>query len=350
MGDWSEACVGMEASIADAIAAIDASSTGIALVVDGDGRLVGVVTDGDVRRGLLTGRELNERLDTILNTAPRTARQDASRGVLLGVMRAHGIHQLPLVDDADRVVGLTTIDALVGAEARPNTVVIMAGGEGRRLRPLTDDTPKPLLPVGGQPMLNWVISTLAGHGYRHIFVSVNFQAEKIRTYVGDGSRWGVDVRYLDETEPLGTAGSLALLPKPQDHPLLVVNADVLTDVDLGALVDFHSAAEAFITIAVRDHDTTVPFGVLEVDPKGTVLALEEKPVLAHTISAGIYVLSPQAIELVPGGVRTDMTDVLQTAIAARQPVRAVNVSDSWIDIGRHEQLAEARDRFPVRDA
>jgi dTDP-glucose pyrophosphorylase len=344
MKKWQDTRLLASGSLADALATIERSGLGICMVVDDGEKLLGIATDGDIRRAMLAGSALDAPITTAMNAAPRAAHADTSRVELLGMMRASGVHHLPIVRDG-ALTGLVTIDELIGATHRPNWVVVMAGGEGKRLRPLTDDLPKPLITVGGHPILHWTVSSLAAQGFVEIFVSVNYRAEMIREYLGDGARWGVTIRYLEETEPLGTAGSLSLLPSHPSDPILVMNGDILTDVDFTALLDHHRAETADVSVAVRDHVTPIPFGVIEVGDENKVVGIREKPEISHLISAGIYAMSPSAIHLIPSRTRVDMTDLLHSALQAGLVVSPCRLDEDWIDVGRHEELEAARARF-----
>jgi len=251
-----------------------------------------------------------------------------------------GLHHLPVIDERGRLVELAVEDILARSDSVGVPALIMAGGEGRRLRPLTTDVPKPLLHVGEKPMLEIVIDQCATVGIQTIYISVNYRAEQIKQRIGDGSRWGIVVEYLEEESPLGTGGALGLLPKPSDRPLLVINGDVLTRVDFSHLLDFHSNHQAVATVCTRVQETQIPFGVVESNG-ASFLDICEKPTLRHMVSAGVYVISPQIVTLVERNIRVDMPDVIRMA-TSHGPVMVFPIHEYWSDVGSHEALRQAK--------
>lgn len=345
--------------------AIDRGVRGIALVVNPAGALIGTITDGDIRRAMLDGVELDAPVRVLLERKrgaayerPVTAGSRASRAELLELMRERRVRQVPLVDDAGCPVALVTLDELVtggsvpfpasagaglslGGGGGPLTAVVMAGGKGVRLGPLTASTPKPMLHVGGKPLLEHTIERLAEAGVGSVAISTNYLAEQIREHFGDGARFGVPIRYLDETEPLGTAGSLSLLEPRPSGPVLVLNGDILTSVDFTALRGFHAENRAVMTVAVRRHLIAVPYGVTECD--GAVIrSLVEKPTYSVLVNAGIYVLEPGLLGLIPRGQRFDMTEVIEAARRDGGRVCAFPIREYWLDIGRPDDFAQAQ--------
>lgn len=326
---------------------IDRGAVEIALVVGEDGTLLGTVTDGDVRRALLAGAGLEEPVGPHMTTDPITVRQDSDRAHVIDLMQARLISQVPVVDHDGRVVGLHLLRAMLGAQPRPNWAVIMAGGLGTRLRPLTETIPKPMVPVAGRPLLERIILHLVGHGIHEIVLSVNYLAEMIEDHFRDGSELGCRIRYVheDPEHPLGTAGSLALVREldggPHD-PVLVMNGDIVSHFALHDLLAAHERTEAVVTIAAVEHSYRVPFGVLDVDEADQVNALVEKPLGQWLVNAGVYVLEPALLAQVPGGQRVDMTTVLADAIARGERVSAWQAGEDWLDVGRHDDLRQAR--------
>ncbi len=341
MKDVEKVLIGPEATIRDAVARIDAGAVQVAIVVDAGRRLLGLVTDGDVRRGLLAGRGLDEPVTRIMNARPCTLPAGVSRDEVLRVMRARTIHQIPLVDDAGRLAGLRVLDELLGEPARDNRVVLLAGGRGRRLMPLTDTVPKPLLPVGDRPILQRLVESCRDHGFTRIALAVNYRADMVRAHFGDGARFGVSIEYLEEDEPRGTAGCLSLLRERPDAPFFVLNGDLLTTVHLGHLLDFHVQHGAAATMCVREHETVVQYGVVTFDGHRLV-RLEEKPRRREFVNAGIYVLDPSVVEMVPARGVYDMTDALGALCEAGREVAVFPIREYWLDIGRHPDLEQAR--------
>jgi len=329
-------------SIRDAVQAIDLGSAQIALVVAADKRLLGTVTDGDVRRALLRGQGLDTPVTDIMNRHFRCLPSGSSAAAALAMMRREAVHQLPVIDAQGRVVDLFILDELLKQPpAWPNTVVIMAGGRGQRLQPLTYDCPKPMLPVGGKPMLQIVLEQCSAAGFTTFYVAVNYLKQQIQDYFGDGSRWKVMIRYLEETQALGTAGALSLLPETPHHPLLVMNGDVLTRVDFTRLLRFHQEQQSAATLCVREYATQIPYGVVRMEDM-QVVELQEKPVLNHYVNAGIYVLNPELLELLPQPIHAyDMPQLLDAALTTGRRVTAFPIHEYWLDVGHREALEQA---------
>jgi dTDP-glucose pyrophosphorylase len=344
MKSWRKAVVGMQATVGDAIAAIESGSIQVALLVDGSNRLLGVVTDGDVRRGLLRGIALSARATDVMNQKPVSAPATLSREERLHLMRQKFIKQLPLLDDSGQLVGVETFDELIDAPNYPNPVLIMAGGMGKRLGALTRDRPKPMLNVGGRPLLETIIRNVVQQGFRNILVSVNYKAEMIVDHFGDGSAMGAAIQYVHETERLGTAGALGLLPTQPDLPMVVTNGDILTTISYGALLDFHNDTPADATMAVREHKVHVPYGVVSAS-EGYLRAIREKPTESWFVSAGIYVVGRAAFDHVERGVRIDMPTVLERIVADKGRVAIYPIREYWLDIGRMEDFEQAHAEF-----
>lgn len=328
------------ASIRDAIAVIDQAAIQIALVTDDQGRLLGTVTDGDVRRGLLRGDGLDAPVSQVMRRDYRSLPATATAQQALAIMRREQLRHIPVVDAGGKLLRLFRIEELLATRPVNNPVVLMAGGQGTRLRPLTDDCPKPMLPVGGRPLLEIILSQCIEAGFRQFFISVNYLKQQIQDHFQDGAGWGVEIRYLEESEPLGTAGPLSLLPQRPQAPLVVMNGDVLTRVDLQRLLQFHEEHAPAATLCVRQHATQIPYGVVQTDDL-RVLAFEEKPILQHHVSAGIYVLAPHVLDLVPAQTFLDMPDLLQRVMAQQHRVHAFPIHEYWLDVGRPETLAQA---------
>ena len=346
MKNWRQTFIGPAATIGDAIRSLDASARQICLVVDADERLLGTVTDGDIRRGLLRSLKLESSVSEIMNPKPITAPPDADREALLDLMTSRSIRKIPLIDKTGRAVGIADLGDLVRPDPGGHQVVILAGGAGTRLRPLTENTPKPLLNVGGKSLLESTIERLAEHGFRDIYLSVNYKAEMIADLFGDGRRLGVRIRYLRESAPLGTAGPLSLLPERPSKPLIVMNGDLLTTINLRRLLEFHFEHGAAATMAVREQEFEIPYGVVSHED-GRFANIDEKPIQTFFINAGIYILEPDVLSLVPPGVRFDMTDLLKALSAAGKPVATFPICEYWLDIGRPDDLDRAERDYPI---
>jgi dTDP-glucose pyrophosphorylase/CBS domain-containing protein len=334
-------------SIRELLERIDRAAIGIALVVDQDDRLIDTITDGDVRRAILAALDVSLPVQRLIDTkdrgslaAPLTSPVGSSDAELLHLMRAFSVRHIPLVDHRGRVVDVALLSDLVKEPDRPLTAVVMAGGFGTRLRPLTDDVPKPMLPIGDRPLLAHIIGQLRAAGIRQLNVTTHYKADAISDHFGNGEHFGVDIRYVHEDLPLGTAGALALV-EATDQPLLVMNGDILTRVDFGAMHDFHRQHGADMTVGVRQYQIKVPYGVVETDAV-VVTGVSEKPTISHFINAGLYLINPDVRTLVPDGRRFDMTDLIHEAIARGRRVVCFPIREYWLDIGQMTDYERAQ--------
>ena len=331
-------------SLREAVERMTRSGRQIALVTDADGRLAGVVTDGDVRRALLRGLTLDGIVDDAMNRKPVVAPPDVTRESALAVMRSRVLRHLPLVAEDGRLVDLLTLQEVEAPPARlPTTAVIMAGGEGKRLRPLTDDTPKPLLHVGGRPILEILIERLRASGIADIVLAVRHMSQMIRDRLGDGSRLGVRIEYVEEPSPLGTMGALRLLRERPSAPFFVVNSDILTKCDFRAMWEFHGRQDGcLLTVGVSLHQVDIPYGEFTLRG-GRVLTVEEKPRKEFPVNAGIYVLSPAAVDAIPPDSCFDATDLIRELLASGRQVAGYVIREYWLDVGRHPDLERANE-------
>jgi dTDP-glucose pyrophosphorylase/CBS domain-containing protein len=347
--DTSPLSVGLQDTLIDAMRRLDETAKGIVLLLSDDGRLVATVTDGDLRRAVLAGTPLNSTLEAWQarwnpdGKPPLTLPPNASLRDIRDLMLEHNIRHVPLVDPSGRVRDLILERDLLDLEERQSQALVMAGGEGKRLWPLTKDTPKPLLDVGDSPVIERIVGQIKEAGIGRIAVSTHYRAEMIEDRLGDGSRFGVGISYLRERQPLGTAGALGLLDG-WDGPLLVINGDVLSRVRYGLLIDYHRDAHATVTMGVRKHGTQIPFGVVELDGH-SVTAIVEKPTYEHYVNAGVYLLEPEVKEHVEPNRRMDMPELIQRIIDAGRPVSAFPILEDWIDIGRPEDYERAKESY-----
>lgn len=334
------ALLGPDDSLMDGLRALELTGKEIALVCDEERHLLGTLTDGDVRRALLRGCSLEStRIREAMNMAFTTVEEGVGRAEVLDLMRARGISQIPVVVNGV-LVGLHTIRELIGYMRRPNWAVVMAGGKGTRLRPITAEVPKPMVKVAGRPMLERLILHLVGYGIHQIFLSINYLGHIIEQHFGDGSDFGCEIQYLRESEPLGTAGGLSLLPARPEHPLLVMNGDLVTQANVAELIDFHTRGGYAATVGLRQHRIDIPFGVAETRADRLV-RLDEKPSLTFAVNAGMYVISPATLDRVPAGSPFNITDLLQQCLDSGTSVGAHLIAEDWADVGRPDELRRA---------
>jgi dTDP-glucose pyrophosphorylase/predicted transcriptional regulator len=337
----TKATVRVEGTIRDVMLSLERSGLEIALVIDESRRLVGIMTDGDVRRVLLRDAALDAKISDHMQRTFVAVSSRAGRAEVIDIMQARYIQQVPIVDADGQLIGLHLLHAMISAENRPNWAVVMAGGRGTRLVPMTDQMPKPMLKVAGRPILERIVLHLVGQGVRRIFLSINYLGHVIREHFGDGSKLGAHIEYLAEDRPLGTGGALSLLPEPPTAPVVVMNGDLVTQADIGALLAFHETHSPAATMAVRKYFHTIPFFSAELDGDRLV-RLDEKPTISRLVNAGIYVLSPELIVRLPRNTPTTVPDILGDAVTRGLDVRAFEIDDEWIDVGHREQLTKAR--------
>jgi NDP-sugar pyrophosphorylase family protein len=310
--------------------------------VSADDVLQGTLTDGDIRRGLLRGLNLESPINSLVNQDPLVVLPQLGREAVLQLMQANRIHQLPVVDEKRRVVGLHLLYELVAPRQRENLMVIMAGGQGTRLRPHTENCPKPMLPVGGKPMLEHIIERAISEGFGRFVLAIHYLGHMIEEYFDDGSRWGVRIDYLREESPLGTAGAIGLLAPRPEFPFVVANGDVLTDIRYGELLDFHCGYAAAATMAVRLHEWQHPFGVVRTQGID-IVGFEEKPITRSHINAGVYVLDPNALNLLQRGEHCDMPTLFARLQEGAARTIVYPMHEPWLDVGRDDDLKLARD-------
>ena len=345
MKNFRDTLIPPSMAIRKAVEVIDRWGVQIALVADDDGRLLGTLTDGDVRRAILRGHDLDRTVETIMNRDPLIADAAESEDQTLMVMQSEGLRQVPVIDGERRIIGLRLMDELRGPSVQESPVVLMAGGVGARLRPLTDGTPKPMLKVGDKPLLETILENFVSHGCRRFFISVNYMAEKVEAHFGDGGKWGVSIDYLRESRELGTAGALSLLPADMEHPLILMNGDILTRVDFQQLLGFHRDHDAKLTMCIRDYHMQVPFGVVQLEDH-RIAQIDEKPVHHFFVNAGIYVIEPSALALVPKETRFDMPQLVTAMTENGEEIVAFPLREYWLDVGRIDDFERANDDYP----
>lgn len=327
-------------TLADAIRALNGPAEGMAIVLDYSGRVAGVLTDGDVRRALMKDSRLDAPLDPYLRRDFLFVSENDSREQVLDLMQAKKIKHLPVLDADGRLVGIHELHVIFGGEELPNSAVVMAGGRGERLRPITEHLPKPMIKVAGRPILERLVLHLVSCGITRIYLSVNYLADVIERHFGNGSRFGCKIDYLREDDHLGTGGALNLLPTLPSEPLLVLNGDLVTEVDFASMLHFHSTHNAAATIGYRPYSHQIPFGCMDLDGE-TVADIQEKPIIERCVSAGVYVLSPSAVELVPKK-HYAITELFRKLLQRGDKVAAYEITTDWADVGQHKDLSRAR--------
>lgn len=339
----------VSATIQEAIEAIDRSGRfSVALLVDAEGRLLNTLTDGDIRRGLLRNLSLQSPVTDLLpikaglpNPVAVTAPVGTDDLTLIDLMRTRNVRQVPLVDARGVPVNVVTLAELLSEPLAPLQAVVMAGGLGSRLQPLTAETPKPMLHVGGRPLMEVIVEQLRETGVRKINIATHYQAQKIVEHFGDGTGFGVDIAYVNEETPLGTGGALGLMAPPDD-PVLVINGDILTDVDFRAMHAFHQEHDAQMTVAVRRYEVQVPYGVVECDGPNLV-GLQEKPQVGFFVNAGIYLIEPEIYRYIPANQHFNMTDLIELLMVEKKTIVSFPVREYWLDIGHHADYARAQE-------
>lgn len=347
MTELSRLVVAPESSVRAVMECIDRSAKGIALVLDNERRLIGTVTDGDIRRAILAGMDLDLSISELLEqrqpafaSGAVTAPQGTADTVLLHMMADTSVRHIPLVDDQGCVVDIAFLSELVKEYELPLRAIVMAGGYGTRLRPLTDDVPKPMLPVGNRPLLELIVEQLKQAGIRQVNVATHYKGEMIAQHFKNGEAFGVDIRYVKEDQPLGTAGALSLLEEI-DEPLLVMNGDILTRVDFRSMLHFHREHRAELTVGVRQYEFRVPYGVVDTDGVA-VTGISEKPVVRQFINAGIYLLSPLVRRLIPIGQPYDIPDLIERLLKEERTVVCFPIREYWLDIGKADHYDQAK--------
>lgn len=341
MGSWQDSIVDSNSSIRDATEAIARSGMQIALVADADRKLQGIITDVDVRRAVLENMDFSSNVETLMKKTPVVARVDQSKQEIREIMSIKRVHQVPIVDYEGCVCGIASYYDFADKAKHDNAVILMAGGYGTRLRPLTENIPKPMLEVGSKPILETIIDSFTEKGFYRFYLTVNYKADIIENYFGDGCDKGVEIKYIREEEKLGTAGAIAMLPDVLNEPFIVMNGDILTKLDYISLMDYHIAEEAVATMAVREYTSRIPYGVIGTD-SNRIVKITEKPEETCLVNAGIYVMSPEVVNEIERGRRLDMPQLFEKMIKQNMKTIVYPVRNYWIDIGRMEDFEKAK--------
>jgi len=340
MKDIKKIMVTTSSTIKEALEIIDSGAMKIALVVDEDEKLIGTLSDGDVRRAILNTKHLDDIIDEIYFREPTTVNINETKENIINICVAKNIQQIPVVDDHGKVVSIKLLDKLLKPSVYLNTVVLMVGGLGTRLRPLTENTPKPMLNVGGKPILQTIVENFANYGFKKIVMCVNYKSQMIQDYFGEGKKFGVEIEYIFEEKRMGTVGALSLLKNKPEEPFFVMNGDLLTNVNFEHLLDFHVKNKAMASMCVRAYDFQVPYGVVNIE-KENIISITEKPIHKFFVSAGIYMLDPRCIDLIPSDNFYDMPELFENLIARKEKTVSFPLREYWLDIGRMEEFEQA---------
>lgn len=316
----------------------------LVLVTDEKGCLEGVISDGDIRRALLSNISLEDSAQKIMNTQPVVVTEDISRELVAQLFREKKINRIPVVDANGIVKGLIKLETIFSMHKYDNPVVIMAGGLGSRLSPLTDNIPKAMLSIGGKPILETIIESCIHQGFDNFYLSVNYKSDQIMDHFKNGSQWGVSIKYLEEKERLGTAGSLSLITESQQKPIIVMNGDLLTKVNLCSLLDYHTQEKSLGTMCVKEYEFQVPYGVV-CESEGQITEIKEKPFHSFLVNAGIYVLSPEVLSTIPASAYYDMTSLFQDLRKSDKKTMVFPIHEYWLDIGKMQDYEKAQNEF-----
>lgn len=344
MDNWKKLLVLINSSIREVMGVITNEGCPFVVVVDEENNLLGTVTDGDIRRGLLRGVDLSDSVTDIMNKNPKFFTEDTDDSEIKAKLIEFEIHHAPIVNANKQVISVKVFNDLNMRGDRENKVVIMAGGLGSRLGELTEKFPKPMLKVGGKPILETIISNFTGSGFNNIALSVNYLGEVIEDYFKDGSNFNSKIEYLREPKRLGTAGSLTLLEDRGNEPLVVMNGDILTNVNFEELLNFHKENKNDVTVCVREYNYNIPYGVVKIN-NDKILKIEEKPVASYFVNAGIYIINPEVINHIPHDEFFDMTMLLDVLIEKKSNVGAFPLHEYWMDIGQKDDFFQAHDDY-----
>lgn len=340
---WRPLALLAQNTLKDALRNLDDNALQITLVVDEQDRLLGTLTDGDIRRALLRDLALSTPVMAAMNQQPTVGLESEHLVAWRAKLQGRSLRHLPIVNSYNQIIGLY-FDRPVALSGLPYPVVLMLGGLGTRLRPLTQTVPKPMLKVGNRPILEHIMETLVSQGFTEFYFCINYLGHMIRDYFGDGETWGVTIHYVEESKRMGTAGALSLLPHAMQTPFLVMNGDLLTKLDFKALMDFHVAQKAVASMCVREHEHQVPYGVIDLNDN-RVARVVEKPVYRYWVNGGIYALSPQALHFVPQDEFFDMPTLVDQLIERQLNVSAFQMQDYWLDIGQMPDFEQAQTDF-----
>ena len=335
--------INQNASIKEALKVIDKGAIKVAVVLSDDGLLLGMLNDGDIRRALLKGMSLDDSITSIINRDPVVANINDTKERILELANEKKLHQIPIISNG-KLIGIQDIREFLAPKNKPNKVILMVGGLGTRLRPLTNDVPKPMLDVGNKPILHTIVENFAKYGYTDIIMCVNYKSEIIKEYFGNGDKFGVKIEYVLESKRMGTAGALSLLKERPKDDFFVMNGDLLTNVNFEYLHEYHKDSNALASICIRKYEMQVPYGVVNVRAN-KVTSIEEKPTQSFFVSAGIYMFSPIVLDFIPKGVFYDMPTLFSELLKHDFPIHPFPIREYWLDIGKMDEYRRANDEY-----
>ena len=344
MKNYKKVLLKPTSTIKEALKIIHSGAMQIALVIDKDEKLLGTVTDGDIRRGLLYNLSLEDSFESIIFKTPTVCSEEDIKEKILNIAVAKKLHQIPIVNRDGKLVGIKEIDELLKPEYKTNKVVLMVGGLGTRLRPLTDSTPKPMLKVGNKPILETIILNFKKYGFVNLVLCVSYKSEIIEEYFKDGSEFGVNIEYVHENKRMGTAGALSLVKERLNESFFVMNGDLLTNINFENMMEYHLSHKAMATMGVREYDFQVPYGVVNTHGVN-ILSIEEKPIHKFFVSGGVYVLSHKALKYIPEDEYYDMPTLFEIMIEEKDKSISFPIHEYWLDIGRIEEFEKANNEF-----
>ena len=344
MKDITKLFVVKDTTIKEALSIIDKAAMRIAIVIDKNKKFLGTLNDGDIRRAILAGNSLESTIENIYFKNSKTALNSDTKESIIKKAIQHKIYQIPILNENNCVVDVLDLATLLTTKKRKNKVILMAGGLGTRLRPLTEHTPKPLLKVGDKPILQTIIENFATHGFENIIISLNYKSHMIKEYFGDGNQFGVNIEYIEEDKRLGTAGALSLLKQNPNEPFFVMNGDLLTNVNFTELLDFHNFSSSHATMCVREYQYQIPYGVIQTQDE-KIISIEEKPINKFFVNAGIYLLSPEVLNYIPNNEFYDMPTLFTKLIEENKPTLSFPIHEYWLDIGQHHDFIKANEEY-----
>lgn len=344
MTEYTKIILQQTSTIKEALKVIDNGAMKIAFVVDDNNKLIGSISDGDIRRGILKNLSLDDSIQTIICRTPIVCKLNDTKEKMLEIALSKKIYQIPIIDDDGKLIGIKEIDELLQQETKTNKIVLMVGGLGTRLRPLTDNIPKPMLKVGNKPILETIISNFKKYGFVNIVLCVSYKADIIEEYFKDGSEFGVNIEYVHEKKRMGTAGALSLIRDKLNEPFFVMNGDLLTNINFENMMDYHLLNNSMATMGVREYDFQVPYGVVNIN-NSEIVSIEEKPVHKFFVNGGIYILNKKVLEHIPDDEFYDMPTLFEKLIKKQLKSISFPIHEYWLDIGRIEEFEKANNEF-----